>query len=273
MFEIGLQAPIRLDSRGIRGRPVFANLFVLTATSENRVKFFDLLMPNSGDTHMLIQQRNFSQKSGATGGSEMRILIADDHELLRDTLVLFLESEGGIETVTAPDLASAEELVANDSFDLVLLDYSMPGMNGLAGLERIMGMDGGQRVAIISGTAKREVAEEVLASGAAGFLPKTLSAKSLINAVRFMAMGEQYAPLDFLRAAENEPEHPLAKSLSQREFEVLQGLTEGKSNKEIARDLDIREPTVKLHVKTLYRKIGASNRTQAAMIARDKGLF
>ncbi len=206
-------------------------------------------------------------------GSEMRILIADDHDLLRDTLVLYLQSEGGFETVTAPDYPTAANLVAADAFDLVLLDFSMPGMEGLTGLERIMAMEGNHRVAIISGTANREVAEQALASGAAGFLPKTLSAKSLINAVRFMAMGEQYAPLDFMRAEDDEPQHPLAELLSQREFEVLQGLTEGKSNKEIARDLDIREPTVKLHVKTLYRKIGASNRTQAAMIARDKGLF
>ena len=61
--------------------------------------------------------------------------------------------------------------------------------------------------------------------------------------------------------------------LSDRELQVLEGLTQGKANKEIARDLDIREPTVKLHVKTLYRKIGASNRTQAAMIAKEAGLF
>ncbi|WP_172293336.1 response regulator transcription factor [Pseudoruegeria sp. HB172150] len=203
----------------------------------------------------------------------MRILIADDHDLLRDTLVMFFESEDGIETDTAMDLEEAAQKVSDAPYDLVLLDYTMPGMNGLNGLQRIREIPGDHRVAIISGTANREVAETALEAGAAGFLPKTLSAKSLVNAIRFMAMGEQYAPLDFMRAAENEPAHPLAEKLSQREQEVLKGLTEGKSNKEIARDLDIREPTVKLHVKTLYRKIGASNRTQAAMIAKDEGLF
>ncbi|MFV0384104.1 response regulator [Paracoccus sp. (in: a-proteobacteria)] len=203
----------------------------------------------------------------------MRILIADDHDLLRDTLVLFLNSEDGIETHAAADFSGAEKLVGQHEFDLVLLDYSMPGMNGLDGMQRIMAMPGKHRVAIISGTANSSVAEQALAEGAAGFLPKTLSAKSLVNAVRFMAMGEQYAPLDFLRGAEETPQHPLTEKLSQREVEVLRGLTEGKSNKEIARDLDIREPTVKLHMKTLYRKIGAANRTQAAMIARNSGLF
>ncbi len=203
----------------------------------------------------------------------MRILIADDHDLLRDTLVMFFDSEDGIETDTATNLEEAAGKVAATAYDLVLLDYTMPGMNGLGGLERVLGMDGGHRVALISGTASREVAEAALAAGAAGFLPKTLSARSLVNAIRFMAMGEQYAPLDFMRAAEDEPTHPLAEKLSRREHDVLKGLTEGKSNKEIARDLDIREPTVKLHVKTLYRKIGAANRTQAAMIAKDEGLF
>ena len=73
---------------------------------------------------------------------------------------------------------------------------------------------------------------------------------------------------------EPEPnDHPLLKSLTDRETQVLKGLTEGKSNKEIARDLELSEPTIKLHVKTLYRKIEVSNRTQAALVARDEGLF
>ena len=76
-----------------------------------------------------------------------------------------------------------------------------------------------------------------------------------------------------MTAEEEVPANELAEKLSKRELQVLQGLTEGKSNKEIARDLDVQEPTVKLHMKTLYRKIGASNRTQAALLARDAGLF
>ncbi|MBT9383041.1 response regulator transcription factor [Pseudooceanicola sp. CBS1P-1] len=207
----------------------------------------------------------------------MRILIADDHELLRDTLNLYISNEADFEIDTAADLDGARALVegAEAPYDLVLLDFSMPGMNGLEGLRTIMEMANARRVALISGTATREVAEEALAAGAAGFLPKTLPAKSLVNAIRFMAMGEQYAPLDFMRAAEEEAaaSHPLAEALSLREMQVLEGLTQGKSNKEIARDLDLREPTIKLHVKTLYRKIGAANRTQAAMIAKEQGLF
>lgn len=206
----------------------------------------------------------------------MRLLIADDHDLVRDTITLFLEAEGGADVTAAGTLPEAVAAIESQPrFDLVILDVNMPGMNGLDSLRQVMALQGGQRVALISGTAPAEVAEQALAMGAAGFLPKTLSAKSLANAVRFMAMGEQYAPLGFLRAAQEEAAapHPLAQRLSGREISVLRGLVSGKANKEIARDLGITEPTVKLHMKTLYRKIGAHNRTQAALIARDEGLF
>jgi two-component system nitrate/nitrite response regulator NarL len=95
----------------------------------------------------------------------------------------------------------------------------------------------------------------------------------MINAIRFMAMGKQYASINFMTAVDDTPPNPLAEKLTPRELQVLKGLTEGKSNKEIARDLDIQEPTVMLHMKTLYRKVGAANRTQAALIAREAGLF
>ena len=204
----------------------------------------------------------------------MRILIADDHDLLRDTLALFFQAQSDIETYVASDLPSACKMIENDPpYDLVLLDLNMPGMNGLEGLKHALSLEGGQRVALLSGEATREIVEQALEVGAAGFVPKTLPAKSMINAVKFMAMGEQYAPIDFMTALEDSPSHPLAEKLSPRELQVLKGLTEGKSNKEIGRDLDITEPTVKLHMKTLYRKVGASNRTQAALIAREAGLF
>lgn len=204
----------------------------------------------------------------------MRVLIADDHDLLRDTLVMFLESQGNIETQTAADLADAHQLIMDQApFDLIMLDLNMPGMNGLSGLEATIAMKDGQRVALISGEATREIAEQALQAGAAGFVPKTLPAKTMINAVKFMIMGEQYAPIDFMTAVDETPTNALAETLTARELQVLKGLTEGKSNKEIARDLDLTEPTIKLHMKTLYRKLGAANRTKAAMIAREAGLF
>ncbi|MCP9481413.1 response regulator transcription factor [Shimia sp. CNT1-13L.2] len=204
----------------------------------------------------------------------MKILIADDHSLVRDTLVAYVETSGDIEARTAADFDEASAMVsAQGPFDLVLLDFNMPGMNGLDGLNRALALEGASRVALISGEASKDVAEKALEAGAAGFVPKTLPAKSLINAIRFMAMGEQYAPIDFMTSEPEENTHPLASKLTEREMQVLRGLTEGKSNKEIARDLDLSEPTIKLHVKTLYKKVDAKNRTQAALIAREAGLF
>lgn len=204
----------------------------------------------------------------------MKILLADDHGLVRDTLVAFMETTGEFDVEAVSNFDQAFERVQKDSqFDLVLLDFKMPQMNGLEGLKRILALPSAPKVALISGNASRDVAEAALEAGAAGFVPKTLAAQSLINAIRFMAMGEKYAPLEFMTAEDEKPSHPLADKLTEREMQVLEGLTKGQSNKEIARDLDLAEPTIKLHVKTLYRKIDVHNRTQAALVAKEAGLF
>ena len=203
----------------------------------------------------------------------MRILIADDHELLRDTLVLFLESSGGFETVAVADFSAACDAVRTQPrFDLILLDYNMPGMNRLDGLKTALQLRGGQRVALISGEATQTIATQALDLGAAGFVPKSLSARSFVSAVKFMVMGEKYVPLAFLQAEEPEIADPRITQLTPRERQVLERLVDGKSNKEIARDLDLQEPTVKLHLKTLFRKLGVNNRTQAALVGREAGL-
>lgn len=204
----------------------------------------------------------------------LRVLIADDHDLLRDSLMVFLDAEDGIEVTCVGTYPEARRRMREDEpYNLILLDFKMPGMDGLRSLGEALKMKGGQKVALLSGQATREIAEEALAMGAAGFIPKTLPAKSLVNAVKFMAMGEQYAPLDFMKAAEDTASHPLVQRLSKRELDVLRGLSAGKSNKEIARDLELTEPTVKLYMKTLYKKLDVSNRTQAALLARDSDLF
>lgn len=205
----------------------------------------------------------------------MKILLADDHDLVREAIAAFLKT-GGVENVDhASDLDAALSAVraAEAAYDVILLDYGMPGMAGLEGLTKMRAAASDTPVALISGTANRAVAEEALAMGAAGFVPKTMAAGSLVNAVHFMAAGEQYAPVKWMTEAEREAAHPLTEKLSERELQVLGGLCHGKSNKEIARDLDLQEVTIKLHVKTLCRKLDAKNRTQAAMIAKEAGLF
>lgn len=205
----------------------------------------------------------------------MRVLVADDHDLVRETLAAFLVAEGFAEVRTVPDLnAALVEIAGPTLFDLVLLDYQMPGMNGLDGMAKaqaaVRAADRKTPIAIISGTTNRDLAEASLAAGAAGFVPKTLASRAMVAAVQAMASGEVFAPLSLLMQ-----ETPVAEALAaltRREVDVLKGICEGKSNKEIARDLDLQEVTVKLHVKTLSRKLGAKNRTHAAMIARDSGL-
>ena len=199
----------------------------------------------------------------------MRILLADDHDLVRENLAAFLASEAGIEVSMAANLdeAIAE---ANESgvFDLVLLDYNMPGMNGLEGLTEMKQANDGNPVALLSGNVSRAVAEEEIKSGAAGFVPKSMAAKSMVSAARFMTSGVIFMPYNLMQQDDS-----TVGDLSQRETDVLRGICEGKSNKEIARDLDLQEVTIKLYVKTLSRKLNARNRTHAAMIARDMNIL
>lgn len=204
----------------------------------------------------------------------MKVLIADDHVLVRDTIAAFVETSGDITADTAVNLTEAIDCIrANGAYDLVLLDYRMPGMSGLAGLDQALEENGSGSVALISGNASSDVAKQAVEAGAIGFLPKTMGAKSLVNAIRFMAAGETFVPMEVLQADDAAQVHPLAKLLSAREMDVLKGLCQGQSNKEIARELGVQEVTVKLHVKTLCRKLEARNRTQAAMIAKDAGLM
>ena len=204
----------------------------------------------------------------------MRILLADDQELVRDTIAAFLGQEDGLTVEVARDFPAALDLVRSmGAFDLVLLDYMMPGMNGLAGLAAMKKQQGTKPVAIISGTAPRAIAEQALSEGAAGFLPKTMSTRSLVAAVRFMAAGEVYAPISLMTERDTTPVTVAGAQLTARELDVLKRLCRGLANKEIARELELQEVTVKLHIKTLDRKIAAKNRTHAAMIAKEAGLY
>ncbi|WP_284165114.1 response regulator transcription factor [Frigidibacter sp. SD6-1] len=199
----------------------------------------------------------------------MRILLADDHAMVRDTLSDYLKAELRADVATVSDYPGAMKILSSQGqFDLVLLDFSMPGMNGLQGLEDAVRRFPGQAFALLTGSAPNRIAQDALKLGAIGFVPKALGANSLANAVRFMVSGDTYLPASILSDAGEPGETSFTKQFSQREKEVLRGLCNGNSNKEIARNLDLQEVTIKLHVRSICKKLNAKNRTQAAMIAK-----
>lgn len=196
----------------------------------------------------------------------MKILLADDHGLVREAIALILRAEGTQDVVEVESVAGALEAITIGGFtqfDIILLDYDMPGMDGLLGLSRVKEVARNTPIAILTGSSSTTIAQQVLASGANGFLQKTMTAKALSAAIRFMLSGEIYVPYNILLTGGNEANVPLTP----RERDVLIYLQKGMTNKEIGAQLGLQEITIKLHVKTLCRKVGAKNRTQAALLA------
>lgn len=204
-----------------------------------------------------------------------RLLLADDHDLVRDILTVYLEKETDIEVTAASDFHEVISYVGKSGpYDLVLLDYNMPGMNGPASIKQCLEQNFGKPVAILSGDMTKELGEQMISAGASGALTKGMEAKTLINAIKFMLAGEIYFPTHLLKSKQEKAGlNPEKMGLSGREMDVLEGLNSGLSNKEIARKLDIQEVTVKLHVKNICRKLDAKNRTHAAILAKETGLI
>ncbi|MBC7675493.1 MAG: response regulator transcription factor [Rhodoferax sp.] len=202
----------------------------------------------------------------------MNILLADDQELVRESIAGFIRQMTGYRVRAVPDLPSALDAVSvNGRFDLVLLDYQMPGMSGLRGLSDMVAKQGDKPVAIISGNMPPTMVELVFKSGASGYLPKTMAANSLIEALRMILAGEKYAPSQLIMSAQSRQLSAALPTLSQRETVVLRHVCRGMTNIEIATALGVHETTVKVHVKSICVKVDARNRTQATMIAKDAG--
>lgn len=223
----------------------------------------------------------------------MRLLLADDHTLFRDTLKQYIErSDPEAHVTMAKDLYEALDLLDEDpDQDLILLDLRMPGMNGLEGFSKIKDKCDGTAVALMSGVAELEDVQAAMDLGAIGYFPKTLSGKALLQAIQLVLTGEKYIPIEhnsnnvmpayYNDAKMQKPYGPLDKPddlngnairLTPREKDVLQYLVTGAPNKEIANELDLQVVTVKLHVRGICRKLGVQNRTQAALTAKEMGL-
>ncbi len=201
------------------------------------------------------------------------ILVADDHKLLSETVQMFLHNDGGFAVERADTLDAALQAIADKGhFDVVMLDLDMPGMGGLGGLERAVHANAPGRVVLFSGQARQEAAMRALELGAAGYVPKTLSPKSLAAALRFVAAGETYFPSTMALPTARSEGTSIDAQLSQRERQVLRGICEGATNKDIAQSLSLTEVTVKMYVRAVCAKLRASNRTQAAIIALSTGI-
>lgn len=204
--------------------------------------------------------------------SAISVLVADDHQLLRDMMGELLHQEGDMSIDTASDLPSTlEKIRENGAYDVVLLDYLMPGVHGLDGVRQAIEANAPNPVVLISGNITRDKVNEAMAIGVRGYIPKTLAAKSLAHAIRFVAAGETFVPLSFLNGASDTSAEE-SFGLSQQERRVLSLLAEGKSNKEIARDISRSEVTVKMHMRAICQKLEAKNRTHAVLIAKDSGI-
>jgi two-component system, NarL family, nitrate/nitrite response regulator NarL len=204
-----------------------------------------------------------------------KLLIADDHDLVRETLTSFITEQTGALVVQSRTLDEALERIRDEGpFDLMLLDLTMPGMTMPNGLSRSIAANAPHPVAILTGTTSKEVEYSSIMDGAAGFLSKSLAPDQLVTRIRAILDGH-YTKLEDIgsQGAGTSPAGRKMPLLTQRERDVLKGLCEGKSNKEIAIDLDVQVVTVKLHVKTLSRKLEARNRTHAAMLARELHLI
>lgn len=208
----------------------------------------------------------------------MKFLLADDHGLFREGVkLIFNKLQPGIEVIEAETLSEAKDLLRNDAgFDLILLDLKMPGMLGLNCIEKILKLTTGQPVVIMSGAYRRSDVLTCINMGAAGFIPKTLSANAMVNAINLILNGEKFIPSI---VCSTEPEEELSDTsdltifddLTAREREVLKHLVDGNPNKVIANILDLQEVTVRAHLKGVFRKLNVSSRTQAVGLALRNG--
>ena len=205
--------------------------------------------------------------------SEIRILVADDHEMILDIARMYLDQQGDMSVLTVMDLDAALAAFRDEGpFDIVLLDYQMPGMDGLNGLVKMVSLAEDRPVAIITGNPTRNLMKQALDAGAAGIISKSLPIRSLANSIRFIHSGETYMPLHLMQEDQSSKSTD-AGPLSAREMTVLGYLGEGRKNKEIAMSLGLSEGTVKMHVMSICKKLEATNRTQSVIIARDMGLL
>lgn len=201
---------------------------------------------------------------------KIRILLVDDHMVLRMGLMTAAGDEPDMEVVADVDNGlDAIEAFRLHRPDIVVLDMRMQGMSGIETIQALREQFGNVRVLVYSNSAKGEEVYMVLKAGAAGFVVKEMAVDRLLEAIRTVSAGGRYVPPEVaMRIGER-----LLAQLTPRELEVLQLVAKGFSNKEIATALHVVEGTIKIHVTNLLAKLGVSDRTQALVVAIKRGII
>ena len=209
-------------------------------------------------------------KSESAAAKHLKVLIVDDHPMVREGLAGILSRfEITISGVAATG-QNALRMFSATRPDVTLLDLRLPDQNGLDVLKSILKLDPNARVVILTTSQADANIYDAISRGASGYLLKGIEGASLAQQIRHVAGGgKAIAP----EALERLTRYIGAKKVSEREIEVLRLIALGKSNKEISQRLDIAVDTVKMHVKNLLQKLHASDRTQAVVIAIQRGLI
>jgi DNA-binding NarL/FixJ family response regulator len=199
----------------------------------------------------------------------IRVLVADDHAVVRSGLEQLLSTADDIEVIgLVADGEAAAELAARERPDVILMDLSMPVVDGIEATRRIVADDPDAHVVVLTSFSDNRRIMDALGAGAIGYLLKHAGPDELLGAVRAAASGD--SPLDPKAARavlEERRAAAPAHELSPREREVLQLVRKGRANKQIARDLGMSERTVKAHLTSVFARIGVADRTQAALWA------
>jgi len=209
-----------------------------------------------------------------------KIMIVDDHEVVRLGLISLLEQNSQYEVVAQADNApDAIKKVETYKPDIVLMDIRLPGMSGIEACEQITKKYPETKVIMLTSFAEDEMLFSAIKAGASGYVLKQINAKDLINSIESVARGE--ASLDpavtqrvfqEVRKAVREEEASAFSNLSQQEKMVLKLVSEGKTNRDIAQNLFLGEGTVRNYVSSILSKLNVSNRAEAAAYAVEHNL-
>ncbi|MBT4492676.1 MAG: response regulator transcription factor [Gammaproteobacteria bacterium] len=215
----------------------------------------------------------------------MRILITDDHQLFADGLRSALEDlQDGLSCVVALSAEVALDILGNDTaFDLFVVDLNLPGIDGVSLLKSLSRRCPEIPVVVISATESIDQIKSALDQGARGFIPKAYDRVEIQRGLSVVLEGGLFLPDDIVdkiqRIEQSQSSFPTlpgnitSHGITKRQFEVLEYVAKGFSNKQIANTLFLTEHTIKVHLKALFKALGVSNRTQLSQVAKEKGII